>query len=42
MEGKGEKFSWDMGSIDTKWNNRYAPINILEAGVNKDTGFMMN
>lgn len=31
-----------MGSIDTKWNDRYAPINIIDAGIDKNTGFMMN
>lgn len=30
-----------MGSIDTKWKDRYAAINILEAGVKKN-GKMMN
>lgn len=30
-----------MGSIDTKWKDRYAPINILDAGIKKN-GMMMN
>lgn len=36
LNEKGEPiFTWNMGSIDTKWKDRYAAINILEAGVKK-------
>lgn len=39
-EGKGDKFSWDMGSIDTKWKNRYSPVNIVEVGIKADNTMM--
>jgi hypothetical protein len=30
-----------MGSIDAAWKNRYAPINSVEVGINKETNKMM-
>lgn len=36
----GEKFTWDMGSIDTKWKNRYSPVNVVEVGIKEDNTMM--
>lgn len=31
-----------MGSLDTKWKYRFAPVNTVRVGVNEKTGKMMN